>query len=258
MIFKVKKAIKRKVAWIKNMAFTPKEQKGVRILMYHSVGGAASDHRFAIRVPVKNFLAQLDEILRQGYKNVALSDLLKRDNSMEDSKIIAITFDDGYKDNFTIAAPALKERGMKATFFVTISYVEARVKKKWLDDRQREFMNWADVEGLLNMGFEVGSHMMDHRDLTLLEEEELCFQLSRSKDKIAAVTGSEPKIFSYPYGKFNEMVIETAKKSGYTAGCSSRPGLNTQKTDRFLLKRTEIDGYDTINDFKRKLSGWYD
>lgn len=260
MIFKLNKYIKRCRARIK-AALDPSrrcENKGTRILMYHSVGGRPEDHRLAIRVPAENFERQLEEIAALGYKTFTISELVQGALEESPDKGIAITFDDGYKDNASTAAVKLKTMGFKATFFVTTSYIDRIVEKRWADGAIREFMTWEDVVGLSGMGFEIGSHMVHHVDLTSLSDSQLRSEFEDSRDIISRHIGRPVTVFSYPRGKVDGRVIETARKCGYTAGCSSFFGWNTPSTNPYLLKRTEIDGYDIINNLTLKLYGYHD
>jgi peptidoglycan/xylan/chitin deacetylase (PgdA/CDA1 family) len=193
-----------------------------------------------------------------GYSTLTVSEFLERMASADIGKSIVITFDDGYKDNMTEAAVLLKERGMKATFFVTTSYIDKSVKKAWTDGSDRKYMDWKDIIELVRMGFEIGSHMVEHVNLAIQNDEKLIFQFEGSKKRIADMTGHEPRVFSYPYGNVDERVVNVARKAGYVGGCSSFTGINGSNVSPYLLKRTEIDGYDTIKDFRAKLSGWYD
>ena len=173
-------------------------------------------------------------------------------------KSIAITFDDGYKDNITEAAAALAARGMTATFFITTSNIDGKSDKRWVNGDCRKYMSWDDITQLGSMGFEVGSHMIDHVDMSRLADGELFRQLEGSRRRIIEKAGITPKTCSYPYGGLRDRVIIAAKNAGYIGGCSSLKGLNTSATVNYILKRTEIDGYDTINDFTNKLMGYYD
>jgi len=263
MIFLAKKNVKRLLAVMRALAPQPPASKAVkdfavRILMYHSVGGKPSDHRLAVRVPVERFEAQLKELRGLGYVTVTVSEAIAGGLDTEPDRAVALTFDDGYKDNFTTAAPLLRSMGMKATFFITTAHICGKARQKWADGSPREYMGWEDVKALAGMGFEIGSHMIDHVDLTSLSDTDLKAQLELSRQDIARNLGKAPDVMSYPYGKLDERVIAMAGKAGYKAACSSFAGLNCAATNPCILRRTEIDGYDTINDFRSKLAGLYD
>ncbi len=260
MIFLIKRNLKRLSAGIRRLLprRSIKKKDGTRILLYHSIGGTPQDHRLGIRLPEEKFEKEIEEIVNQGYKVISIQEMIENKPNVENNNCIVITFDDGYKDNFTQAAAILQKFNLKATFFITTSYIEGKTKKKWRNGTQREYMNWEEIIALSRMGFEVGSHMVHHIDITTLKDNELYFEFKVSKDVISEKIGKAIKVFSYPYGKANKRVSEMAKSIGYIGGCSSFPGVNYPSNDPYILKRTEINGYDKINDFRYKMCGFYD
>lgn len=261
MIFLIKRNIKKIRAEIralsaKNNFF--RKKNGARILLYHSIGGRPQDHPLATRVPTEEFEEEVKEITNRGYNVISVQDFIENKAKLGNNNYLVLTFDDGYKDNFTEATAILQKFNLKATFFITTTYIEGKVEKKWAKGVQREFMNWADIINLSKSGFEVGSHMVHHTDLTALSEDKLYDELRTSRDMISEKIGKPIKVFSYPYGKLNKKVFEVARIAGYIGGCSSFSGENYPDTDSYILKRTEINGYDKINDFSNKLDGFYD
>ena len=234
------------------------KNEGTRILAYHSIGGKPQDHRLRIRVREESFREQVDELVRQGYVTMTVSELIENGPMAVAGKAIVLSFDDGYKDNITEAASELKARGMRATFFVTASNINGNSLKTWADGAKRAYMDWADVASLGRMGFEIGSHMVDHIRLTDLGDEEALYQLAASKREILEKAGIEPKTFSHPYGGADDKIAGLAKRAGYIGGCSLMKGLNIKTTDPYLLRRTEVGGDDTMDDFRAKLKGYHD
>lgn len=260
MIFLIKRNIKKIRAEIQALSSRENisRRNGARILLYHSIGGVLDDHPLAIRVPVEEFEKEMEEIVNHDYKVILVREMIENKFDIGNGKYIAITFDDGYKDNFIQAAPILQKLSLKATFFITTSYIEGKIKKKWRNGTQREYMSWEEITALSKMGFEIGSHMVHHADLTLLKDNELYFEFKISKDIISEKIGKAIKVFSYPYGRVNKKVPEMAKTIGYIGGCSSFSGVNYPNSDPYILKRTEVIGCDKINDFRYKMYGFYD
>jgi len=258
--FLLKKDIKRIIYRAKGLALDRKILPGdtFRILMYHSVAGAPGDHRLAIRVPADKFNQQMNEISRIGYRVNTASEALRNSNSPHPGQNIVITFDDGFKDNFTEALPLLNEHGFRGTFFPTISLVNKSVNKYWKNGIAREYMDWEDIITLSKMGHEVGSHMLDHQDLRRLNHRDLIRQLRGSKEIIEDKIKMAVNTFSYPYGGVSKKVVEAAMNVGYIGACSSIRGLNNYGSNPYLLRRTEIDGFDKVTDFEDKLNGLYD
>ncbi len=258
MIFLVKKNLKRCFVNMRSgLSNISSWKPGTRILMYHSIDGVPEDHRLAIRVPTANFENQLEELIKRGYLTYTVSEFIENKAAKRNGGSIVITFDDAYKDNL-LAAARLRKYNMKATFFVTTSYINGSVKKYWAGGTHRIYMNWDDIMSLVEMGFEIGSHLVHHTDLTALDDDDIKFEFEKSHSLISERIKKDVKVFSYPYGKVNTKVMALALEAGYIGGCSSFRGTNDEMIDCYALRRTEIDGYDTISDFRRKLDGWYD
>ena len=93
----------------------------VPILMYHYLSIPPADanlYRIDLSVSPDLFAPQLDRIQAEGYTTISLYDLLAHlwEGAPLPEKPVVITFDDGYRDNYTNAFPLLRERGMIATF----------------------------------------------------------------------------------------------------------------------------------------------
>ena len=98
---------------------------------------------------------------------VSLSEIVDRLRRGADiSRLLAITFDDGYRDNYEFCAAELRRRGLPACFFVATDFIGTDTIP-WWDARQSirpEWMNWDEVRDLLAQGFEIGSHTKTHAD----------------------------------------------------------------------------------------------
>jgi peptidoglycan/xylan/chitin deacetylase (PgdA/CDA1 family) len=105
------------------------KHRGLLILMYHSIGASPLLHP-GLRVSEKNFAGQLD-YLRRRYRILSLeraAAMIERGEPLPDNAV-ALTFDDGFRDNYESAFPLLRERGLPATIFVA---TEPLMKKKSL------------------------------------------------------------------------------------------------------------------------------
>jgi peptidoglycan/xylan/chitin deacetylase (PgdA/CDA1 family)/CelD/BcsL family acetyltransferase involved in cellulose biosynthesis len=95
-------------------------QPSCQILLYHRI----NDERdpFLPSMPVDQFCRQM-EYVAQNFRIVTLDDIAERRISSPDRHHVAITFDDGYRDNFTSAFSILKELGLPATIFLATGYI---------------------------------------------------------------------------------------------------------------------------------------
>lgn len=158
-----------------------------------------------------------------------------------DGRCLHLSFDDGFRNNVTNAAPILGEFGIRATFFVPSAVIGAD-DAATRDYCRRinypapiELMSWTDVEALRDAGHEIGSHTRTHArfsdisgDRARLEDE-----IAGSKREIEARLGVPCRTISWPFGKRSDAdgpSLEAAKAAGYAA-CfgayrgSVRPGV---------------------------------
>lgn len=164
--------------------------------------------------------------------------------------LLAITFDDGYLDNFEIAAPILKRLNLPATFFVTTKFVGTDTVPMWDQEAGVSFpwMSWEQVGSLHKQGFEIGAHTRHHVDLGKtagdLAREEIHGSRADLEDKL----GTAVRLFAYPFGRANQMTgpnRELVTIGGFRCCCSCFGGTNTASTDPFLLRRVPISTWFT-------------
>ncbi len=164
------------------------------ILAYHSIGKVPHDEVGAERycVPVEEFRKQMEYVVgvtrSQGHKVTS----------------IGITFDDGDITNYKNAFPVLNEFGLKAYFFIIGSKINSF-----------GYMTWDKIKELKDAGMIIGSHGMTHRILIGLNDDELDYELSMSKDLLEDNLGISVDSFSIPRGFHNGKIIKKAKYLGY-------------------------------------------
>jgi len=104
--------------------------------------------------------------------------------------LIALTFDDGPKSQYTFAAPLLKACDFNATFYITEGL-------RFLLDKDR-YMTWEEVAALDRDGFEIGNHTQHHKNVTTQTPTELRADIDHIDQRCAAYGISEPTTFCYP------------------------------------------------------------
>jgi peptidoglycan/xylan/chitin deacetylase (PgdA/CDA1 family) len=126
-------------------------------------------------------------------------------NFTEDKQgCLALTFDDGLKSHYDIVYPMLSERNLDATFFV-VPDIDS-------DFYGRELMNEYQIQELVDVGFEIGSHTVNHPDLSSLDEDEIEREIEISKKMLEEKYGTEVFSIAFPYGKYNRDILGIAKK----------------------------------------------
>ncbi len=218
-----------------------RKQKGVRILCYHRVNDSEKNY---LTVPVRQFRAQMEFLAWEGYQTIRLNSLLAKE-TLERS--IVITFDDGYRDNYEHAYPILKEFGFSAAIFCITGRMNTG-----------DYLTAQDIRHMRTDGFEFGSHTVSHPRLGRLSSVEKWREILDSKGMLEDLSGGPVDFFCYPYGDYDAEAVDLVKKAGYLGACSNHPGANAKKTSAYLLKRTEISPADTVDEFRKKLSGAFD
>jgi len=186
------------------------------VLMYHSIEPYDADP-YRVTVCPERFEHQLRWLRRRGLRGVAMCELLR---DREDG-LVGLTFDDGYADFLTEVLPALCRHGFTATVFVIAGALGGH--NSWDEPGPRKaLMTAADVRRVTDAGMEVGSHSLHHVPLPLVPEGDLRDEVSRSRSRLAEVTGCAVTGFCYPYGAVGEREVRAVRAAGYDYACAVR------------------------------------
>ena len=237
-------------------------KNAIRILTYHSI----NDHRIhEMNVKVRDFEAQM-EYLSKNYQIIPLDrivELLKHGKENL-AKKIAITFDDGYMDNYLNAWPILKKYRMPATIFIPYDLIGSdKLYDHDLGDDPyyNQLLCWEDVSEMSNDGISVGSHTLTHSRLSQVPVEKAQREIAESKQKIESKIKKKVSSFAYPYGArsdYSRRIVNNVIEAGYECACTDVYGYNTLTADLFQLKRIWIDASDSLFVFKNKINGVLD
>jgi len=218
--------------------------------MYHSIDDTKLKRLKGIRVSPKNFEKQISYLANRGYKSYTLAEMVGQRNSL-DKKSIVITFDDGYKDNFTNALPILKKYNFKATIFIIIN----RFDNDWSLYRKSKNagvvnhipkLSDEDIKELLKSGLiEIGAHTMNHKNFLKLNKDEKIYEIEESKRELEKRFGIDCKTFSYPFGIYEAGDEKLVKNANFIAAVTTEARrTNMGSDDLFLLPRVHAkDGY---------------
>lgn len=224
--------------------------RGITVLLYHKIND--HDEPDIMTTPTSLFKKQMDFLKLNNFNILSLSEFLMRKNKKKDelsgSKDILITYDDGWEDNYTKAFPILKEFSFTATIFVTTGMV----------DRDDNYLTSKQIKEMSAYGIDFGAHSVNHNYLTSIPLKQAKNEIRTSKVFLENLIGKPIISFCYPYGDYSDRIIEIIRKNNYECSFTVKPGKNRYSTNNFELRRTELNGNDTISDFKKKLSGAFD
>jgi peptidoglycan/xylan/chitin deacetylase (PgdA/CDA1 family) len=191
------------------------------ILMYHSIDEYRDDP-FLVTVTPSRFDKQLDWIVRRGLRGVSVGEYLRARRAGTAENLVALTFDDGFRDFVANAVPRLVRRGFTATVYP----VAARLggTNAWEDRGPVKPLLTADgVRTAADAGMEVGSHGLLHVRLTGLDDDDLSREIEGSREELAGIVGADVAGFCYPYGESDERVEKAVRAAGYEYACSIKP-----------------------------------
>lgn len=216
----------------------------VPVLLYHRVVPVPPRHDpFGNFVSVKDFEGHLLWLRRAGFHSVPLSVLemlfTERQQSPMPPRPVAITFDDGYQDNYQHAWPALKRHGFAATIFVV---TDAIGKANTFDAGVYPADRMLSPDQMLEMsqdGIMFGSHTCSHPEsLTDLSEPELERELAGSRSALEKVLKAPVTQFSYPHSRHDPRVEGAAARAGYQLACAG----TGRRFSRFSVTRIPVHG----------------
>ena len=222
------------------------------IIMYHSVGEketSLDSYGPKLIVRSETFAKQMRFLKDNNYKIIPLALFIEKIKKGEriPPKTIAITFDDGLRNNFLNAYPLLKKYDFPATIFVITDFVG-----------KEKFLTWNDIKTMQRNNISIGSHTLSHRWLPDLERDEIYNELIKSKVVLEENTDQKIETLSYPLGGFNHRVKRIAKASGYIGAVTTNPGKTRPNDDPYALKRIRISmTSDNLFTFWFETSGYY-
>jgi peptidoglycan/xylan/chitin deacetylase (PgdA/CDA1 family) len=226
----------------------------LRVLTYHRVSD--EDDRLAVRID--RFRDQLDILERLGARVVDIVTGVALMADPDDVPTVALTFDDAYRDLEDVVQPLLHERGFGGTMFVPTGIIDGTTKMTWYAN-QPPVLDWPAVRDLDREGtLRAEAHSVTHPNLTTLEEDALHTEIVGSRSELERQLGRSITAFCYPAGLFGDREVAALKHAGFELGVTSDPGLNMHGTDRFRIRRTQIDSRDNLVDFGAKLGGAFD
>lgn len=227
--------------------------KKARVLMYHSISEHIKNEKHnKWRVKPQDFEKQMNWFYKNNWKSFTISELSNLDKIPE--KSFVITFDDGFEDNFTNAFPILKKYNFKATIYL----VPNQKTNHWEEKNTSVLSNLLNEKQILEMQnsglIEFGSHTLSHVNLSKIDDFQLEKELVESKKEIEKITKKKCEAFAYPYGKFDDKIVQAVKDAGYKNATVVKRGLFEQNDDVFTIKRVGILGTESFFDFLLKIS----
>lgn len=219
------------------------DSAGIPVLTYHSI---AYQEGNPVRMPKEKFLEQMRYLKDNGYTTISLDELymyMQGQLSLP-KKPIVITFDDGYRDNYTTAFPILKSLGFKASVFVITQTI----------DKDDSYLTSDQIKEMDKNGISIESHTLFHDKLDSLSYQEQMDTLLQSKMQIEKILDRKVVYFAYPYGLYNNETLLCLKEAGYKMAFTTNRGWAYKNSGILLLPRVYIDSTFDMEVFKQRIT----
>jgi peptidoglycan/xylan/chitin deacetylase (PgdA/CDA1 family) len=233
----------------------------IPILTYHQIADAPSKgtpHRSLVVSP-EDFARQMAMLSLLGYRGLSMTDLQPYLRGERVGKVVGITFDDGYLNNLTHAAPVLERNGFSATCYV----VSQLIGKSNIWDRESgipeaALMSSAQLEQWIEHGQEVGAHTRRHAHLLQLDAEKARDEIAGCKIDLEDLLGRAVQHFCYPYGDYAPEHVSMVLEAGYLTATTTKRSRCQYQEDWMQLPRVPVARRTTRLAFWLKLATGYE
>ncbi|HKI67227.1 MAG TPA: polysaccharide deacetylase family protein [Solirubrobacterales bacterium] len=201
----------------------------VPILEYHVLGAAPADEPYPdLYVTRPDFHKQMNWLDEHAYEAVTLEQVEEAwyQGATLPPKPVVVSFDDGYRPQFTYALPELRRHGWAGVL---------NLKAEGSD------LYPSNVEAMIAAGWEIAAHTINHLDLTELDAAQLKEEVAGSRAILRRDYGVPVKNFCYPAGRFDATVIAAVRAAGY-AGATTEIAGYADREHPYELDRYEILG----------------
>ena len=201
----------------------------VPILMYHSIENSSDNTKLS--VSPASFDRQMEFLRKNHYNVVPLGKVVSYIKKKErpPQKTIAITFDDGFYNNYQYAYPVLKKYNIPATVFIIVNRID-----------NPGFLTWENIKEMAGSGIvDIGSHTKVHFWLLGSDDRFLQDEVAGSKKILEEKLGKKVDFFCYPMGAFDAKSKKAVEDAGYLGAVATSPR-GVAQDDLYAIKRVRV------------------
>lgn len=261
--FSFKKIVDR-IEKIYSKQYVLKKKYEMPVIMYHRVIEGKEEEKgvHGTYITTKKFEEHMKYLKEKGFKTVTFEDLKNgnyRHRFDRGNKWIILTFDDGYKDNYTHAFPILKKYGFKSVIYLlgTLKYNKWDVDNPQNPEKVFPLMEDEEILEMQEYGIEFGGHSMTHSRMSQIDKNVAHEEIIKSRDILEKKLGRKLNCFAYPYGDRDNGVKKFVEEEGYEFAVATDSGDVSFQEDLYNIRRIGIFPTNGLRSFKRKTSGKY-
>lgn len=217
------------------------------ILMYHSIANIPGN---SLCLPSEQFEHQMELLHKEGYytltPNEAYRVLTRQEVPVgKENKIVFITFDDGYENNYSSAYPILKKLSLHAT----IGMITDKINTP--DMLSTNELKKLRKEKLVS----IASHTVSHTELNTLNTEQQLVEMANSRGLLNRSLKQNTILLIYPVGRYTPASPFIAQRAGYKFALTTKPGLANASQGLYELHRQRVIPNMSDESFNQLLSG---
>ena len=231
----------------------------VTVLMYHRIGEARNNWERRYCVSPERFASHMRALENRGMRPCRVEAFvawLEGRASLPEGAIV-LTFDDGFLGVYEHAFPLLAAMKWPATVFLVsglIGKADSWTGRENPSGRIHPLLGRREIVEMARDGFSFHSHSRSHPDLRALSGAALDGELAGARRDLEDLLGHPVPYLAYPYGWYDENVLDAVKACGYTAAFSAQPGFNRRDVNPYRIRRLDVYGTDTAAALTRKIS----
>ena len=234
------------VAYVKRDPSVPYSvPEGVSVLMYHMIGDIQNN---AAVMTEANLRLQMNYLRDHGYHPITMQELYDyiTKGAPLPEKPVCITFDDGYLDSYTIVYPLMKEYGFPWTLFLITDDVGKPYNR----------MTWDQLKEMAaSHTVTIANHTLSHPNLhNLATAKEKEKEIVEANEALKYHLGIDNAWLAYPYGDYDDQVVEICKKAGIKMAVTTDSGRVHVGSYPYELKRVYVGNDISLARFSERLN----
>ena len=207
-------------------------QQGFPILCYHKIEPVPAGARIkGLYLEPALFRRQMRELAGAGFR-------FSLPGPHAASHSIAISFDDGFVSNLKAAVPVMEEFGARAINYLVADRIGKSSDWETAEGGEaRPLMDDAQIRDWLAAGNWIGAHTRNHPRLSKIPRNLAREEIVSGKKKLEDQFGQPIEHFAYPFGDYDDAVVEMVREAGFKTACTMDRGVNDRTTNPLRLKR---------------------
>ncbi len=219
----------------------------INVIYYHDI--VTDEGTGAQQTNINVFKKQMEYISDKGYKTLTFDDIENGADISFKDKCVLITFDDGWRSNYTEIFDFMKEKNIKYNIFLAVGEIS----------NNPDYLTWEIIREMHEsslVGF--GAHTYSHISISDIENVDTLKEIEAANDKIFEEIKFYPVDFCYPYGQFTKesnefLLLNTKYKRIYT----SEHDFSYTEKGKIIFGRCSINNSEPFKTFVHKLNGKY-